>query len=137
MIDGFDGQTFEAVFETEFRSTGTPPPVTGAFSTAPISSGIPARAAGGPMSGGQVYRVGEGNRPELYQQGGSLFMVPGDSGHMFSNAQSERLLEALSSMGHGDGGLTINLHGTGDVVRDMGTVVTMAGVTRRTESSRR
>jgi hypothetical protein len=51
----------------------------------------PKKAYGGPVSAGKLYRVGEGNRPEL-------FMIPGDDGRVFSNAQSQALM----------GGQTIN-----------------------------
>lgn len=38
------------------------------------------RAGGGPVSGDNVYRVGEGGRPELFQQGGKSYLIPGDAG---------------------------------------------------------
>lgn len=129
LIEGYDGQTFSATFETQFRSSGTPPPTRS-------PGGFEFRAAGGPATAGSLYRVGEGNRPELFSSGGGLYMIPGDSGRVFSNAQSEALLAALSG-NRGGGDLNITLHGTGDVARDMGTVVTMAGVMRRVETARR
>lgn len=45
----------------------------------------PKKAAGGPVAAGKLYQVGEGNRPELY-------MIPGDNGRIFSNAESQALL---------------------------------------------
>jgi len=45
----------------------------------------PKKAAGGPVSAGKLYRVGEGNRPEL-------FMIPGDNGQIFSNEQSRAMM---------------------------------------------
>ncbi len=51
----------------------------------------PKKALGGNVSAGKLYQVGEGNRPELY-------MIPGNNGQIFSNAQSQALM----------GGQTIN-----------------------------
>lgn len=39
-----------------------------------------ARAGGGPVAGDNIYRVGEGGRPELFQQGGKSYLIPGDAG---------------------------------------------------------
>jgi TP901 family phage tail tape measure protein len=47
-------------------------------------AGIDRRAAGGPMTSGSLYQVGEGNRPELFAGAGGLYMVPGDSGRMLT-----------------------------------------------------
>lgn len=49
-----------------------------------LSSG---RKNGGPVSAGSVYPVGEGNLPELMQTSKGLFMIPGDSGKVFSNKE--------------------------------------------------
>lgn len=38
------------------------------------------RAGGGPVAGGGLYRVGEGGRPELFEQAGKSYLIPGDSG---------------------------------------------------------
>ncbi len=38
------------------------------------------RAGGGPVAADNVYRVGEGGRPELFQQGGKSYLIPGDAG---------------------------------------------------------
>ncbi|MEL2088145.1 tape measure protein [Klebsiella pneumoniae] len=43
------------------------------------------RKNGGPVTAGGVYPVGEGNLPELMQTSKGLFMIPGDSGKVFSN----------------------------------------------------
>ncbi|SBI34916.1 phage tail length tape-measure protein 1 [Klebsiella pneumoniae] len=43
------------------------------------------RKNGGSVSPGNVYPVGEGNLPELMQTSKGLFMIPGDSGKVFSN----------------------------------------------------
>ena len=56
-------------------------------------------ATGGPVSGGSLYQVGEGNKPEL-------FMIPGDDGAVISSDKMERLAAAGSS---GSGGVHINL----------------------------
>jgi hypothetical protein len=45
-----------------------------------ISSYAGGRAGGGPVAGDNVYRVGEGGRPELFQQGGKSYLIPGDAG---------------------------------------------------------
>ncbi|AIQ99029.1 tail protein (tape measure) [Pluralibacter gergoviae] len=45
------------------------------------------REHGGPMTAGVMYRVGEGNKPELMQTSKGMFMVPGDNGRMFSNKE--------------------------------------------------
>src|SRR5690606_16118729 len=92
------------------------------------------RAAGGPVVGGGMYRVGEGNLPELLSTPSGLFMIPGDSGRVFSHMDSKALIDALAK---GGGSVTINLYGTGDVRKDMGTVVSMAGLIGRVEATRR
>lgn len=38
------------------------------------------RAGGGPVAAGSMYRVGEGGRPELFDQGGKIYLIPGDAG---------------------------------------------------------
>lgn len=38
------------------------------------------RAGGGPVAAGSMYRVGEGGRPELLDQGGKTYLIPGDAG---------------------------------------------------------
>ncbi|TIE20989.1 hypothetical protein DI041_04065 [Stenotrophomonas maltophilia] len=38
------------------------------------------RAGGGPVAAGSMYRVGEGGRPELFDQGGKTYLIPGDAG---------------------------------------------------------
>ena len=60
-------------------------------------------------------------------------MIPGNQGAVFSNSDSKALMSALSSRG---GDLTINLHGTGDVLRDLSGVASLAGVMRRVETTR-
>ncbi|MGR5951130.1 tape measure protein [Raoultella planticola] len=43
------------------------------------------RKNGGSVTAGNVYPVGEGNLPEFMQTSKGLFMIPGDSGRVFSN----------------------------------------------------
>jgi len=45
------------------------------------------RKNGGPVTAGSVYPVGEGNLPEFMQTSKGLFMIPGDSGKVFSNKE--------------------------------------------------
>lgn len=40
------------------------------------------RAAGGPVSSGGLYEVGENGNPELFQQGGRSFLIPGNNGQV-------------------------------------------------------
>lgn len=45
-----------------------------------------ARKNGGPVSAGEMYRVGEGGAPEISQAGtGKQYMIPGDNGKVISN----------------------------------------------------
>lgn len=45
-----------------------------------------ARKNGGPVSAGEMYRVGEGGMPEIYQaSSGRQYMIPGDNGKVISN----------------------------------------------------
>jgi hypothetical protein len=45
-----------------------------------IGSMAGGRAGGGPVAAGSMYRVGEGGRPELFDQGGKTYLIPGDAG---------------------------------------------------------
>jgi TP901 family phage tail tape measure protein len=69
-----------SVVGAAFGTVGGVPAATTTNRFAPIER----RAAGGPMVGGSIYQVGEGNRPELYAGPGGLYMVPGDTGRMFT-----------------------------------------------------
>lgn len=40
---------------------------------------------GGYTSGGVMYQVGEGNKPEVFKSGGKQYMISGDNGQMISN----------------------------------------------------
>lgn len=43
------------------------------------------RKNGGPVSAGNLYEFGEGDMPEVMQMGGKSYMLPGNSGRVFSN----------------------------------------------------
>lgn len=58
-----------------------------------------ARASGGPVSAGGLYQVGEGGNPELYEQNGKQYLIPGDNGKV----------TAAMLGGGGGGGVNINL----------------------------
>lgn len=59
-----------------------------ASATAGLISNIKgARRFGGGVDAGGAYRVGEGNRPEIYQNNlGQSYMIPGDRGRVISNS---------------------------------------------------
>ncbi|MEM8060704.1 tape measure protein [Morganella morganii subsp. sibonii] len=45
-----------------------------------------ARKDGGPVSAGEMYRVGEGGKPEIFKaSNGNQYMIPGDNGNVISN----------------------------------------------------
>jgi len=46
------------------------------------------RAVGGPVWGGGMFQVGEFNQPELLQQNGRLFLIPGDQGNVIPSGQA-------------------------------------------------
>jgi tape measure domain-containing protein len=59
-----------------------------------------ARKNGGPVSAGEMYRVGEGGMPEIYQaSSGRQYMIPGDNGKVISNKDMQ---------GDGGGGASFN-----------------------------
>ena len=54
-------------------------------STSALASGLAVaggRQFGGPVNPGSMYRVGEGNAPELFSSGGSSYMIPGSRGQV-------------------------------------------------------
>ena len=58
-----------------------------------------ARYNGGAVNGGNLYRVGEHGRPEIFRtNSGEQYMIPGDNGRVISNRD----------IGGGSGGVTIN-----------------------------
>ena len=61
------------------------PAQAGIASTVAMSSGLAlagGRQYGGPVNPGSLYRVGEGNAPELLSMGGSNYMIPGSRGQV-------------------------------------------------------
>lgn len=86
-----------------------------------ISGSSGGRAGGGPVAAGSMYRVGEGGRPELFDQGGKTYLIPGDAG-------SVRPITAgmpASAIG-GGGGITNNFNTTMNISSD-GTSSTQQG----------
>lgn len=77
----------------------SPLAVTGMATAATAASAIalPGRQFGGGVSSGNAYRVGEAG-PEILQQGGKNYMIPGQSGNVISNSEM------------GGGGTTININ---------------------------
>lgn len=68
-------------------------------STAALASGLAVaggRREGGPVNPGSMYRVGEGNAPELLSVGGSNYMIPGSRGQ-------------VTPMDGASGGVTFNI----------------------------
>lgn len=54
-----------------------------AIATAPLAG---ARQYGGPVAAGSMYRVGEGNRPEMFMgDSGRAYMIPGEKGKVIGN----------------------------------------------------
>ncbi|HFN7593686.1 TPA: hypothetical protein ACHGYE_000383 [Escherichia coli] len=56
------------------------------------------RYNGGAVDSGKFYRVGESNKPELFQSGGRQYMIPGDGGRVIPNRDIS-----------GGGGITLNV----------------------------
>ena len=46
-----------------------------------------ARKNGGPVAANSMYRVGEGNKPEILMQGGRQYLILGENGQVLSNRQ--------------------------------------------------
>jgi hypothetical protein len=61
------------------------------------------RAAGGPVSRGGIYEVVEGGQPELLEQNGRTYLMPGDDGHVTP-------VRSGASSGGAGGGLTVHIH---------------------------
>ena len=75
------------------------PAQAGIASTVAMSSGLAlagGRQFGGPVNPGSMYRVGEGNAPELFSSGGSSYMIPGSRGQ-------------VTPMDGASGGVTFNI----------------------------
>ncbi|EIZ2889444.1 hypothetical protein MO083_004341 [Escherichia coli] len=58
------------------------------------------RYNGGVVDSGKFYRVGESNKPELFQSGGRQYMIPGEGGRIIPNRDIG---------GGGGGGITLNV----------------------------
>ncbi|MEN5285749.1 hypothetical protein ABE494_07335 [Stenotrophomonas lactitubi] len=78
-----------------------------------ISGSSGGRAGGGPVAAGSMYRVGEGGRPELFDQGGKTYLIPGDAGSVRPITSGM----PASSIG-GGGGVTNNFNTTLNVSSD-------------------
>lgn len=69
--------------------TNAAPASAGITSTVGLANGLAlagARYNGGPVSAGNMYRVGEKGKPEIYQAStGKQYMIPGDNGKVISN----------------------------------------------------
>lgn len=63
------------------------------------------RAAGGPVSGSRLYEVGEGGSPELFQQGGRTYLIPGNDGRVIPATAGLTAPEA----GEGGGATYVNV----------------------------
>ncbi len=86
-LDALDGRSVSANVNVNTSTTGD------------IGSGgggkeAPKKALGGPFAAGKLYRVGEGNLPEIgmIQSSGKLFMIPGERGQVFGNSQAGQML---------------------------------------------
>lgn len=64
------------------------------------TSAIAGRQTGGPVSGSDMYRMGENNIPEVLETSAGMFVAPGDSGKVFNQGQ-------LDKIEGGSGGFTI------------------------------
>ncbi|WP_165710563.1 hypothetical protein [Stenotrophomonas maltophilia] len=84
-----------------------------------IGSMAGGRAGGGPVAAGSMYRVGEGGRPELFDQGGKTYLIPGDAG-------SVRPITAGMPASAIGGGITNNFNTTMNISSD-GTSTTQQG----------
>ncbi|MBS4799374.1 MAG: phage tail length tape measure family protein [Stenotrophomonas maltophilia] len=73
------------------------------------------RARGGGVTGDSFYEVGEGGRPELFQQNGRTYLIPGNDGNVVPAAP-------LASGGSG-GGQVVQINSTINVQNDGSTAV--------------
>ncbi|RZZ90592.1 phage tail length tape measure family protein [Pseudoxanthomonas winnipegensis] len=78
------------------------------FSGSSISFGG-GRAGGGDTRFGSFYQVGEGGKPELYQQNGKTYLIPGDSGRVIPAAA------ASGGAGYGSPQINISVSGNAEV----------------------
>lgn len=95
-----------------------PPAMAGMASTLAMAKTMAiagARRNGGTVNAGDLYQVGEGNAPEIYQsRSGRQYMIAGDNGRVFSNKQV---------MGNGGGNMVhvtqnVTINGNGQLDAD-------------------
>ncbi|WP_414555427.1 hypothetical protein [Stenotrophomonas forensis] len=79
------------------------------------------RAGGGPVAAGSMYRVGEGGRPELFDQGGKTYLIPGDAGSV------RPITAGLPSSSAVGGGASGNVFNTTLNITSDGTSTTQQG----------
>lgn len=125
VMDGYRVSMYIDVFETIKKNTPKSA-VRGPSFTPEI------REAGGPVSPGSLYQVGEKNKPELLAGPNGMYLIPGDAGRMFSNSDVKALVSAF-----GGGGKVVNqnitLQGTGSPHSDAQLVGATASVLRMVE----
>jgi tape measure domain-containing protein len=68
-----------------------------AVATAPVAG---ARQYGGPVSAGELYRVNEGGRPEMFTAGGKQFMLPTADGRVTPSRDVDRSRAGNSTVIH-------------------------------------
>jgi hypothetical protein len=79
------------------------------------------RATGGPTSGGTMYEVAEGGRPELYESGGRIYLLSGRDG-VVTPATRGGGAASSAAVSSGGGGLVVNIiNNQGDKVQATAT----------------
>lgn len=79
------------------------------------------RAGGGPVAAGSMYRVGEGGRPELFDQGGKTYLIPGDAGSV------RPITAGIPASSVGAGGASGNIFNTTVNITSDGASTTQQG----------
>lgn len=87
--------------------------------------GAPGRAGGGSTSGGSIYEVAEGGRPELFQSGGRTYLLSGQDGHVTPASRGNAAANASASAG--DIEVQINITNNGQAVQAQQTGQRMDG----------
>lgn len=70
------------------------PAAAGITSTVGLSNSLAlagAREDGGPVSANGLFRMGEGNKPEVLNTASGMFVVPGDQGRVFNQGQLDQI----------------------------------------------
>lgn len=88
MITGLFGNMMSGLFGGDVTATGNSLVSSG---TQGINAGLSerllsfggGRASGGGVDGRSFYEVGEGGKPELFQQNGRTYLIPGNAGQVF------------------------------------------------------